>query len=534
MRDVFEGLDQAHGLARHVRGGLCMTTATEALAVMSAGSASAVRPLQTAVAVNGSTDSAQPAVERDETVEAGESGEREAADQAGDRLTDSPWTSLQTMGLVSKASGSETGPSSSGATFTATLDSAVPEPPVVDIDVNDLHAADLGPITPDNVVKGDDSAAPDLPVSVAVALTPQEPPALADFVESLHGAVVTVHAIDTDRGDTVAPSDDATGAQRQTRCLKGVVVSSGGQIVTTLTGMSHATRFRVETKDGQAFSAVLAAYDASTRLALLDVTDDTAGLSAVDLPHESVVLVDRLRRIGVPPRNFLGVRVQAVTDDIAGSVDFGYPGGALVVNVTDKSPAAEAGVQQGDIIRLIDGEQIGDAQAFLHRLGACDPEADHQLTVWRNGMDLDIRVRVGLLTEDAPLTAPEPPKETGAEDQGIPQGAQKILDWGLTLQASDDGEGVIIADVRPGSAAARKGLRSGERLLKIADRAVVHPKDAQTAVDTALHQEAKAVLVLVSPGAEARDDNGDDRDLSISHEPGAQCDHRFVGLRLTD
>ena len=58
---------------------------------------------------------------------------------------------------------------------------------------------------------------------------------------------------------------------------------------------------------------------------------------------------------GSVQRGWLGVAIQPVTPEVADSLGLKKPEGALVATVTEDSPAAKAGVRQGDVVLGFDG-----------------------------------------------------------------------------------------------------------------------------------------------------------------------------------
>ena len=57
-------------------------------------------------------------------------------------------------------------------------------------------------------------------------------------------------------------------------------------------------------------------------------------------------------------RGWLGVRIQAVTDEIAESLGLDKAHGALVASVNDNGPAQIGGIQPGDVILTFDGKPV--------------------------------------------------------------------------------------------------------------------------------------------------------------------------------
>src|SRR5690606_1725408 len=66
-------------------------------------------------------------------------------------------------------------------------------------------------------------------------------------------------------------------------------------------------------------------------------------------------VIEQLREHGEVPRGWLGVQIQPVTNEIAEALGLKDTAGALVSRVVPDSPAAEAGLQVGDLIVRFDG-----------------------------------------------------------------------------------------------------------------------------------------------------------------------------------
>jgi hypothetical protein len=62
---------------------------------------------------------------------------------------------------------------------------------------------------------------------------------------------------------------------------------------------------------------------------------------------------------------YLGVRVQAVTEDMAQAMGLKRVGGAFVLVALKNSPAERAGIKSGDIIVSFDGKEINDWQSLI-------------------------------------------------------------------------------------------------------------------------------------------------------------------------
>lgn len=133
----------------------------------------------------------------------------------------------------------------------------------------------------------------------------------------------------------------------------------------------------------------------------------------------------------------------------------------VIGQVAESSPAASAGLLQGDTVLRLNGAQADHIIDFYERLTESEGEAPVELDVERNG-DL-IRLQVQLQPESDFFNAQLIAERTGLTLQGItPQLARH-----LNLESS---EGMIVADVEEGSPAEKAGIRTGFIILKVNQR----------------------------------------------------------------
>ena len=93
------------------------------------------------------------------------------------------------------------------------------------------------------------------------------------------------------------------------------------------------------------------------------------------------------------------MRIQSVSPEIAESHNLTAATGALVAAVIEDSPAAEGGLQQGDIILRFDGQEVPNRRA-LPRIVADTPVGSLvPVIVWREGEHVPLEVTIGRLEE---------------------------------------------------------------------------------------------------------------------------------------
>jgi serine protease Do len=215
-------------------------------------------------------------------------------------------------------------------------------------------------------------------------------------------------------------------------------------------------------------------------------------------------------------RGWLGVRIQAVTDEIAESLGLDKAKGALIASVNDNGPAQAGGIQPGDVILSFDGKPVVDMRHLPRLVAATGVNKTVPVTVWRKRQQVVLQVKVGKLDETEQVAAHEPAKDKPAKDEGA-----TVTALGLTLSnitpdlkekfsLSDDSKGVVVLAVGKDSPAAEKGLKPGDVIMEAAQEEVKSTGEVKGKIDDAKKAGRKSILLLVE----------------------RQGDLRFVALRL--
>lgn len=91
----------------------------------------------------------------------------------------------------------------------------------------------------------------------------------------------------------------------------------------------------------------------------------------------------------------LGVQFAIITPELAAERGLDVEQGALIEQVYDDTPAADAGLQVGDVITAVDGDAVDQRRTLRERLLAYDEGEVVTLTVLRDGEELSIDVTLG-------------------------------------------------------------------------------------------------------------------------------------------
>ena len=217
-------------------------------------------------------------------------------------------------------------------------------------------------------------------------------------------------------------------------------------------------------------------------------------------------VVDQLQEYGETRRGWLGVRIQDVTDDVAEALDLASSEGALVSDVPE-GPAAEAGMEAGDVIVSFDGKKVTDTRQLVRIVGNTTVGKTVRVVVNREGETQTLRVTLGR-REDTETAVP-------ASQEVIPDQPSSMDLMGLTLAPLDDEmrenlelggdvEGLAVMDVDPTSEAYEKGLRAGDVITEAGQDNVASLGDFETRLQDARDAGRKSILLLVRRGGDPR------------------------------
>jgi serine protease Do len=197
-------------------------------------------------------------------------------------------------------------------------------------------------------------------------------------------------------------------------------------------------------------------------------------------------------------RGWLGVQIQNVDEDLAANLELPAAKGALVSNVQAGTPAATAGIEQGDVILSFAGTAIDQVRQLSRAVAAVEPGESADVVVWRDGKEVTLKAEVGRMPGQEEVAAAEQ-AEPGAEQPRLGLALAAIApEQREQLGLDADQQGVLITEVVPGGPADAKGLRAGDVVLSIDRQPVAQPTDVVAAVRKAHESGAKSVLLYVA------------------------------------
>ncbi|HLM03105.1 MAG TPA: PDZ domain-containing protein, partial [Pyrinomonadaceae bacterium] len=273
--------------------------------------------------------------------------------------------------------------------------------------------------------------------------------------------------------------------------------------------------------------------------------------------------------------SYLGVQTQEITRENFSKFGLGEVRGVGVEKVLENSPAAQAGLQNGDVIVRFEDEEITSTRKLSRLISEIAPDHQARLTVLRGGSEREITVTMGKRPaprfEDGffelrvppvggemppvrispaprtPRTGETPPVRTfppvgelnGSRDFFMFRGDGRHIGAALTpltKQLADyfginEGRGLLINEVRADSPAAKAGLKAGDVIVEAEGRevkgmgdllrAIGEKKEGEVTLTVVRDRNRQTVRVMPE---KMKDDGGfffefDDRDGALLNVP---------------
>jgi serine protease Do len=212
-----------------------------------------------------------------------------------------------------------------------------------------------------------------------------------------------------------------------------------------------------------------------------------------DIPADTAkTVVEQLKDHGRVTRGWMGVRIQAVTPEIADSVGMKKAEGAIIDEPEAGSPAAKAGFVAGDIITAVDGKDIKNSRDLARRISSMAPGTTVTLAVLHNGENKTVSLTLGQLSEQRQASAGE------HGTNGMPRLGLTLAPAGDVAGAGD--RGVAVTGVEPDGPAAEHGVKEGDVILDVAGKTVSSPADVTRQIADLRKEGKHAVLMRMKTG----------------------------------
>lgn len=177
-------------------------------------------------------------------------------------------------------------------------------------------------------------------------------------------------------------------------------------------------------------------------------------------------------------RPWIGARLEDMSREYASALDLSRVAGAIVTRIYNGGPAAEAGLEPGDVITSVDGFAVGDARSVNYRLTTKGVGNTVKLSVIRDGETKEIEVKL--------VAVPKPEASDFRNLSGQhPLDGARVANIGPAIAEEmglDNSEGVVVIGVSRMSISARLGFRRGDVIAKIGGKPIRSVGDLDAAL----------------------------------------------------
>ncbi|MFP4314903.1 MAG: DegQ family serine endoprotease [Desulfovibrionales bacterium] len=219
---------------------------------------------------------------------------------------------------------------------------------------------------------------------------------------------------------------------------------------------------------------------------------------------EARYVINQLQKFGEVQRGWLGVTIQDVDENTAKALGLKEPRGALIASVQPDNPASKAGLTSGDVIVSVNGEEIEDAHELTRVIGRFSPGEKVSMRVWRKGKERKVTVDLGKRPpqqELAQRTQPgEPAPEQGSAALGM--ALRPLSEQEAQALDMEQGTGLLVADVQPGSPAGQNNIRPGDVILEANGEQIRSMSDFQDVLENDARQKG-VLMLLVQRGGQS-------------------------------
>ena len=209
-------------------------------------------------------------------------------------------------------------------------------------------------------------------------------------------------------------------------------------------------------------------------------------------------------------RGYLGVRINPISEDFADALGIPENRGEFIQSVQPGEAAAQAGLQAGDVVLSVNGQEVTPDQTLSYLVANIQPGTTVPVTIIRDGQRRTVNVTVGRRPTEEELQQQMFDPEGPAQDPLTPEAGGGLIEEALGFQAIpltpqiagqlgiDSGvSGLVVTAVDPNSDAARKGLQRGTIVMSANNTNLAQPSDLEQIIRQAQSEGREAILLRV-------------------------------------
>jgi serine protease Do len=210
---------------------------------------------------------------------------------------------------------------------------------------------------------------------------------------------------------------------------------------------------------------------------------------------------------GKVERAYLGVGIGPLTNELAEKFGAKRGEGVLITEVHPQSAAADAGIQEGDVVLDFDGIKIHEPRELQEVVERAKLGSSHKATVLRDGKQMTLNVVAGAMPKsfgralgNEESEEPSPGKTDSAQANDLGLEVADLSAAEARQLGFDDAQGVVVTDVAQDGAAYTAGIREGMLIRRVGRTAVTSVESFRKALEAQPKDEGVLLLVRAPQG----------------------------------
>ncbi len=238
--------------------------------------------------------------------------------------------------------------------------------------------------------------------------------------------------------------------------------------------------------------------------AIISPSGGNVGIGFAIPSNLAVPILNNLKDGIKTKRGYIGVKVQALSQEMADALDLDEPYGALVAEVVKDSPAEIAGLQVGDLILEFNDIKIKNMRQLPRLVSMTPIDSVASMKVISRGKEKIVKIKI-LENKDLGAKSNKKDARKKIEDQKFE--SKELKDYGFSIvDLNDDSRkffhvnqniesGVVIADVKNNSPAGDVGLIKKDVIVQVNQKDVKSMAEFENEI-----KGKKTILLLVNRG----------------------------------
>ena len=336
---------------------------------------------------------------------------------------------------------------------------------------------------------------------VVAEIVATDPPSDLAVIKVNPGELSTVKLGDSDKlsvGEWVVAIGSPFGLHLNHTVTAGIISAVGRRSVISRNNFEDFIQHDAAINPGNSGGAL---FNLDGELIGINTAIATDGFSRANAGVGFAIPINMVKRVmedlisdGKVTRGWLGVSIQDVDEGMAKALKLEDRNGAIISQVIKDSPAEDAGVEEQDVIILVDGEKISDSSNLKNLISSGRPNDKTKLTVIRDGHEKNLTVTLGLRPGEKELA------------ETFKYGEKHFDLLGLRVENYEPEEsvfdsikkGVRVIEIKPDSPADDENIQRGDIIVEIGKNSISDENDYQSKLEE--YSEDDTIMLRVLRG----------------------------------